>query len=120
MFKWLTNLLPAANVFGADRSPQWRRVRAEHLRKEPACQACGRNKDLQVHHIIPVAVCKICELDPDNLITLCADPCHLVFGHFLSYRCYNKDVKTMAAAYKQAFDRRDCPNPHEDYHDARV
>lgn len=108
MFKWLTKLLSAENMFGSDRSSQWRRVRAEHLRKEPTCQACGRSKDLQVHHIVPVAFCKICELDPENLITLCADPCHLVFGHFLSYKCYNKNVREMVKAYKSAFDQREC------------
>lgn len=109
MLQWLKKLLPSPDtLFGSERSGQWRKVRAEHLIKEPVCQACGRSKNLNVHHIVPVAFDKNRELDPENLITLCSDPCHLVFGHFLSYQCYNKQVREMVRAYKKAFDQREC------------
>lgn len=90
------------------RKNQWSRVRAEHLIKEPECAACGRQYDLIVHHIIPVHINPNRELDPKNLITLCANRCHIVFGHFMSYHCYNPDVKKMAAEYRAKLKKRNC------------
>ncbi|NDD52518.1 HNH endonuclease [bacterium] len=91
-----------------ERASQWRKLRAAHLLKEPECVACGRDKELDVHHIVPVSADPTQELNPDNLITLCSDPCHIVFGHFFSYRCYNKDVRSMATAYRAAMTHRIC------------
>lgn len=90
------------------RKGQWHRLRKEHLCKEPACVACGRENNLEVHHIIPVHINPNRELDPDNLITLCAEKCHLVFGHFMSYHCYNSDVRKMAAEYRRKLNKRSC------------
>jgi hypothetical protein len=39
------------------------------------------------------------ELHPDNLITLCADPCHLMFGHLMSWSSWNEWVRADSAAY---------------------
>ena len=89
MFRWLSFF---------SRSSKWRTVRKEHLEYQSYCQACGRTKDLEVHHIVPVSVDPDLELDPDNLITLCASPCHLVHGHFMSWKRWNPTVK------------RDCDN----------
>lgn len=90
------------------RASQWRAVRAEHLLKEPACMACGRTANLEVHHIIPVSISPVLECDPHNLITLCGSPCHIVFGHFMNYHCYNKDVRKMAHEYSKAMAKRKC------------
>lgn len=76
----------------AKRSPQWSSVRKVHLDSNNACAACGRNKKLEVHHIEPVHINPDRELDPSNLITLCDDPCHLIFGHLMNYKSWNKDV----------------------------
>jgi len=76
----------------AYRSPQWSSVRKNHLNNNNSCAACGRNKKLEVHHIEPVHINPDRELDPDNLITLCDDPCHFVFGHLLDYKSWNKNV----------------------------
>lgn len=82
------------------RSGAWPRVRAEHLRREPACIACGRDRDLEVHHIRPYAKFPELELSPENLCTLCSEPCHLVFGHLLNFRTrYNVRVREDAARY---------------------
>lgn len=108
MFKWLTKLLVRENAFGGERDPRWREVRAEHILKEPVCQACGKDIKLDVHHIVPVAIDKSRELDPENLITLCNQPCHLVFGHFMSYYCYNSDVREMTKIYRQSLAARKC------------
>jgi hypothetical protein len=87
---------------------QWRTVRAEHLAKFPACEACGRKTNLEVHHVIPVSVNPARRLDPQNLMTLCATPCHIVFGHLMCYHCYNADVRRMVAAYRAAVTKRSC------------
>lgn len=93
------------------RASQWKKIRAAHLQKEPVCVACGRAGDLEVHHIIPVSVDPALELDENNLITLCANPCHRVFGHFLSYHCYNKRVREMAQYYRWCLQTRICNSP---------
>lgn len=76
----------------AYRSPKWVNVRKQHLNKEPTCAACGRNKKLEVHHIEPVHLNPDRELDINNLITLCDNPCHFIFGHLMDYKSWNKDV----------------------------
>lgn len=109
LYQWLFQpLLPRFILEMQERSSQWRRVRAEHLKKEPVCQACGRSRELDVHHVIPVSFDPNKELDPNNLITLCSSPCHIVFGHFMNYHCYNKDVRKMVADYRKALDKRKC------------
>lgn len=113
MVDFLLKLLPVwmrprVILESRQRAGEWRRIRAEHLEKEPACVACGRTADLNVHHIIPVSVSPMLELDPQNLITLCTTPCHIVFGHFMNYRCYNRDVRKMAQEYNKAFTKRKC------------
>lgn len=76
----------------AYRSPKWSSVRKQHIETYSSCAACGRNKKLEVHHIEPVHINPERELDPTNLITLCDDPCHLVFGHLMNYKSWNKYV----------------------------
>lgn len=92
MFGWLGN-------FGSTRSSRWRSVRADHLKKEPCCVACGRSRQVDVHHVVPVSVDPGRELDPENLITLCGDPCHLVHGHLLDWKKWNPHVREDAARY---------------------
>jgi hypothetical protein len=91
-----------------ERASQWRRVREKHLEKEPACVACGRKENVIVHHILPVSIAPELELAENNLVTLCAAPCHIVFGHFFSYHCYNRDVRKMAQQYYVKLMQRKC------------
>jgi hypothetical protein len=44
------------------------------------CQICGTNKDIHVHHIIPVKLEPFFSLDPENGICLC-EKCHFKYGH---------------------------------------
>jgi 5-methylcytosine-specific restriction endonuclease McrA len=76
----------------AIRSPKWTNVRKEHLKNNPNCVACGRDKKLEVHHIKPVHLFPELELDPSNLVTFCADPCHIVFGHLMNFKSWNSNV----------------------------
>ena len=95
----------APDIYG--RSGKWPRVRAEHLKREPACAACGKTEDLEVHHILPYHLDASKECDDGtngfdgNLITLCADPCHYVHGHLMSWLRWNVSVREDAAAYRK-------------------
>ena len=97
MFRWLN-----ATLFGAPRSGQWPRVRREHLEREPVCQACGRRKSLEVHHVEPFHIDPSKELDPTNLITMCADPCHIVHGHLMGWSRTNPSVRDDCTRYRAA------------------
>jgi len=83
----------------ATRSYKWTEVRKNHLKDNPTCIACGRDKKLEVHHKIPVHLNPELELDPANLVTLCADPCHLLFGHLMNFKSYNKLVIEDCSVY---------------------
>lgn len=87
----------------AVRSPKWSKIRKEHLKNNPNCIACGRSKKVEVHHIIPVHKNPNLELDPSNLVTLCDDPCHIVFGHFMDYKFFNPDVIEMSKKYNEGY-----------------
>ena len=81
------------------RSSSWRKVRAEHIKQNPTCAACGRKEGLEVHHVIPYHIDNTKELDPDNLITLCGKYCHFVFGHLMYWKSWNENVREDAAKY---------------------
>lgn len=88
----------SAKLFGATRSPQWRKVRAEHLKGHPTCALCGGSETIEVHHILPFHEHPELELEPTNLITLCESGkngivCHRGFGHLGNYRSFNENVR---------------------------
>lgn len=81
----------------AKRSKDWPKVRAQHLKDNPSCAACGELKTLEVHHIKPFHLHPELELDPNNLITLCETAsngivCHQNIGHNGNYKDVNEDV----------------------------
>lgn len=104
MFGWFRQQL-----FGAPRSGKWPRVRKQHLEREPECAACGRKKNLEVHHIRPFHENPELELDDGvdgsgkdgNLITLCDTPCHIVHGHLMSWMRANPEVRADCERYRQ-------------------
>lgn len=83
----------------AVRSPKWSSVRKKHLENNPTCAASGSNKKIEVHHKVPVHLNPELELDPSNLISLCDNTCHLIFGHLYHYKSYNKNVVEDCAVY---------------------
>lgn len=87
MIHWLRR-----KIVDYSRSPKWPSVRKEHLKYQPVCQACGRDNDLEVHHITPYHQAPEKELDPNNLITLCSKNCHLLIGHLMDYKSWNENV----------------------------
>jgi 5-methylcytosine-specific restriction endonuclease McrA len=84
---------------GVPRSPGWRSVRSKHLSEFGSCAACGRSKNLEVHHVIPFHLDRDSELDPANLLTLCGDSCHLAFGHLFDWSSHNQSVREDANAW---------------------
>lgn len=96
MFSWFRDRL-----FGSPRSGKWPRVRKEHLEREPLCVACGRRKDIEVHHVVPFHEDPSLELEPSNLISVCRDPCHYVFGHLLNWKKSNPMVREDCERYRQ-------------------
>lgn len=92
------------------RSGHWATVRAEHLKQQPTCQACGGSHFLEVHHIEPFHLHQVDrhhypldrELDPKNLITLCESAthnCHLWVGHLGLWSSWNPEVREDAAIW---------------------
>lgn len=95
-------LAPAKPDLGR-RSGKWPRVRAEHLAREPACAACGRAEELQVHHCRPFHEFPDLELADSNLVTLCEGTgrnCHYTFGHCYDWHESNPHVREDAAAFR--------------------
>lgn len=90
----------------AVRSPRWKTVRKNFLEINNSCAACGRIKNLEVHHIVPVHLDPSKELDIDNLIVLCDNPCHLLFGHLLDYKSWNINVISDSSNYLQKIKSR--------------
>lgn len=86
------------------RAGCWSRVRRQHLEKHPDCAACGRDDEVEVHHVIPVSQDKSKECDPENLITLCAEPCHLVHGHLMDWKRCNPYVREDCKRYRGRID----------------
>jgi hypothetical protein len=84
------------------RSPEWERVRREHLAARPVCEACGNPNGPEVHHVFPFHLYPKWELEPWNLFTLCRVH-HLVFGHLMDWKNYNPWVILDAGAYRERF-----------------
>jgi len=93
----------AAAEHGLTRSPHWPHVRAEQLRRQPACQATGLTEadgaQNEAHHRFPFHEVVLAgrpdlELDLRNLITLARHPvdAHLIIGHLDDFRSSNLDV----------------------------
>lgn len=90
----------------AKRSSSWPALRKQHIQQQPCCQACGSCKKPEVHHIVPVHLDPSKELEPENLITLCDKYCHFVFGHFMNYKSWNKNVVQDARDYLHKIENR--------------
>jgi len=92
---------PAKNT----RSSKWPTVRKHHLQKNPTCAVCGDTNKLEVHHIKPYHEYPELELEPSNLITMCESKsygiiCHLLIGHWGSYKLINPNVVEEAAMWR--------------------
>lgn len=110
MLTWLRDAAAALTASLAGRSGRWPACRRRHLEREPACQACGVTKGVEVHHVYPFSWPggEDRELDPANLITLCPVH-HLWFGHLGDWRSRNEGVRADAAAFHAKVAAREYP-----------
>ena len=81
---------------GANRSPQWGKLRDAHLIGK-RCLVCGGKKKLVLHHRIPFHIAPDLELDPTNWLPLCEAGrfglnCHLLIGHHGRWESVNVNV----------------------------
>lgn len=88
------------------RSSKWRSVREAHLREHPRCEACGDDKNLEVHHVKPYHLFPELELVRSNLMTLCCHGpggmnCHLILGHCGNWLAYSADPISNAYLFRQ-------------------
>lgn len=107
--KILSYFKDSSRLFGSKRSSKWPRIRRNFLKLYPKCAACGSKKKIQVHHITPVHMDPLKELDPDNLISLCDSSkknCHFQFGHLYSFHSYNENVKEDSKVWLEKISNR--------------
>lgn len=84
------------------RGNEWQKARNQHVKQEPWCQCCGREKELEVHHFVPWHVNENLRTDPTNLVTLCRS-CHFRFGHFCHWKDCNEELKDSLVYMKALF-----------------
>src|SRR3990167_11259653 len=94
MIERIKNWLGISRTFGAVRSPKWKEVRKEHLRKFPLCEVCRSPKKIEAHHIKSFSEHPELELSPTNILSLCESKkygitCHQFVGHLGDYRLIN-------------------------------
>ena len=83
---------------GQPRFPKWDAWLKAFLRGK-SCIVCGQRDGLTGHHVIPFHLRPDLELDQANVVPICSDRCHIVFGHFNDYRLDNPRVREDAAAF---------------------
>ena len=111
ILKNIKDAIQGKAAIGSVRSSGWSRVRATHLKSNPACAVCSGMASLEVHHIKPFHEYPHLELNPANLITLCESKanginCHLLVGHLGNYKSSNPVVKKDAQTWNKKLKNR--------------
>jgi hypothetical protein len=77
----------------------WATAKAMQAYREahPACEYCGRDSRIQVHHAKPVSVAPDLAASIENMISLCAKRCHITIGHAGNYKNYVENVFELCA-----------------------
>lgn len=104
MLNILKMLFGTVEALSSPRSRAWRALRNEHLARFPACAACGTEKNVVPHHIVPFHLDPSRELDSENLVTLCESQtfnCHLFFGHLKRWDRHNPHVVEDARLWRE-------------------
>lgn len=123
---WNDHGARVAAAYGVCRSRAWGKARRAHLKRQPSCVACKKQRrgffspffrlltGTVVHHIIPLEFCFAVdrpdlETDSRNLLTLCKGH-HLAIGHLGSrYSYFNLHAKICCVRF---FDK----SPESLYH----
>jgi hypothetical protein len=105
MFQWFLNFFGRKTDL-VPRSGKWPALRKRFLEEHPACAVCGTKKNLEVHHVVPFNIDRSKELDEKNLIVLCDERCHLLFGHLMFFGSYNSHVREDAKTWAKKIENR--------------
>lgn len=81
---------PGYSIKNVRRLWSVRKAMREHIRLNPCCAYCGREKGLHCHHIEPVSVSPEKADEPTNLISLCGKRCHITIGHMGNWNTWNR------------------------------
>lgn len=84
---------PRFSIFNVRNLYSVRKAMTEYRNNNPNCAYCGRDKKVDVHHIIPVKDAPGLAGESSNFITLCRKPaCHHVVGHNGNWQSSNPKV----------------------------
>jgi hypothetical protein len=88
---------------------QAKKAMDEYKKTHKVCEITGSDKNVQIHHIVPVWADPSLAADPNNFIALSTQAnIHLIFGHNGSYaKRYIKDVKQIANSVRFLLDEAD-------------
>ena len=120
----VTILFSFVMILAGARSPQWEKVRKDHLKIEPVCQLCGSSKDLQVHHKKPYHLYPELELVQSNLVTVCTSKawgfnCHSTIAHGGNFKWENpwvvEDIAKMKVIASPAYIKAHGTKERDDY-----
>lgn len=105
IFDYLKDLFRGnISLGGAGRSGSWPRIRDAYAKAFPDCAVCGDKKP-EIHHVIPFSVDPSQELNPSNFLSLCREH-HLLIGHLMSWKSFNKDVRPDSVVWKTKIENR--------------
>ena len=96
MFGLFKKTDPGAIAAGVPRSPKWDAWLKAFLRGK-SCIACGARDGLTGHHVIPFHLRPDLELVESNVVPICSDRCHIVWGHLDDFALDNPTVRQDAA-----------------------
>ncbi len=106
---------PVRYYVSAERHKDWTRFRNEFVAGHPFCAACGKVRDLALHHLMPFHLFPSLELEPSNCLVLCEGKtmnCHFVIGHGgKNWRAYNPAAVRLARAMCEMIDSSQADQP---------
>ncbi len=86
------------SVLNPSQAYQAKKAMDKYRKLHPLCEITGSNKNVQVHHIIPVFADPTLAADMENMISLSTSAnIHLIFGHDGNFGArYVKNIKNIA------------------------
>lgn len=86
------------SVLNPSQAYQAKKAMDKYRKLHPLCEITGSNKNVQVHHIIPVFADPTLAADMNNMISLSTSAnIHLLFGHNGNFGAkYVKNIKKIA------------------------
>lgn len=99
VFAWIRDVFAGKPRGSSERSPKWTSVRNAFIAKNPKCEACGSDKSVEAHHVLPYHVRPDLELVESNLIPLCRS-CHYFVGHGYDWQAWRPDCRSLSKVIK--------------------